>query len=116
MAEQLRFQFPDALAELFLDERGPFRPRQHKGRLEELLPLFVEFCSRLPRAWIRYEPNHPYGIVSKVIGHCDCPPGNCKTQCQHYDERPHALLTITKNGDSEVLLGGSTGFGHGGGI
>ncbi len=116
IAEQLLWHFPDAEAELFLDPRGEFHPKEHRGDLSKLLPLFTRFCSEMPRAWVNYEPDHPYGIVSKVVGHCSCPNGQCKTICRRYDERPHAILTITRIGKKEILLGGYHGLGKGGGI
>lgn len=106
IAAELLARYPDARAELFLDERGPLKPRKSEGALAELLPALVEFCKEMPRAWVLFEPAHPYGIVSKVVGHCHCPNGGCKTACTRYYERPRALLTLTRVGTDEVKVGG----------
>jgi hypothetical protein len=116
IAEQLLWHFPDAEAELFLDPRGPFHPMKHRGPLKDVLPFFTDFCSKMPRAWVNYQPDHPYGIVSKIVGHCNCPNGQCKHFCARYDERPHAMLTITRIGKNDILLGGYREEGKGGGI
>lgn len=116
IGEQVLWNFPGAEGDLFLDERGPFHPKRHHGEIKILVPLYVDFCSKMTHAWVSYEPDHPYGIVSKVVGHCDCPYPDCGRHCRKYDERPHALLTITKAGPREYLLGGYRGLGEGAGI
>ena len=97
-------------AELFLQGKGPStgegRPREYKGPLVQMLALLEKYCVQFPRGIVRYEPDHPYGLVMTIICHChDVDHGACATKCPNFDERPRALLTLRHIGTEDVLIG-----------
>lgn len=106
MAYELMTRFPDALVDMYWDPRNNQRPRQFSGPIKQVIPVLQRFCCSLPRAWIKFEPDHPYGMVLRIVGHCDCPSKDCKRMCKRFRDRPEALLTLTRVGAHDVSIGG----------
>lgn len=108
IARELSEKYPDAQVDFYVDPQGLNKPHLRRGPIAQILPVFVKLCESVPRAWMQYEPDHPYGLVIKLVAHCGCPSESCSRMCQRYRERPKAFLTLTKVGSEEVLVGGYT--------
>ncbi|MCP4639144.1 MAG: hypothetical protein GY851_01855 [bacterium] len=98
--------FDHAAGRLFLDPRNSSRPMEYVGTVRQLVTPFCAFCSKLKRAWVSYDPGHPYGMVAKVVGHCGCLQEDCERCCSRYYDRPRAILILTKVDDLELAIGG----------
>jgi hypothetical protein len=99
-------RFPKARACLFITPGGSNGVRQIEGPLEEILPVMGKFLGQLGRAWINLNPDHPYGMVCRALGHCKCPFEGCQHGCTKYYERPRALLTLLRTQQEDVRIGG----------
>ena len=107
IADDLRRRYSDAEYELFLYSRTNPRPESHRGTLDLLLPLFIDFCSEFRRVLVVYEPDHRYGMVCMTVCHCHGAQEMCDTPCTNFDERPHTILNLTKVGGRTIQLGAS---------
>lgn len=107
IAADLHKRFPDARAELFLDYCGMPKTDGRKGCLQDVLRAFCQHCSKMVDAWVRYEPDHAYGSVCTVVGHCGKHSEECERMCKNYRKRPRALLILTEVAGQELAIGGT---------
>lgn len=107
IASDLLSRFSDAQAELFLKLCDSEKVQQFNAPLKDVLPIFEYFCGCYSGALVRYEPDHPYGIVSTVW--CQCKPSEeAEKNDRTLDQRCRAMLVLTRVGIQEVLVGSST--------
>ena len=105
IVQDLAARHRDGTFEVFLDKCGMPRPSGHRGSVEEMLQLFHGHCSDFPGAWVSYHPEHAYGIVAVVVGHCGERKEECTRMCSNFRERPRATLILTEAKGRDILLG-----------
>lgn len=98
-------RFPGATVELFLHTQDGEHPECVRGGLSLALSRLSDFCRAFPRVLVRYQPEHPYGMISTIMCDCVTPPEACPHRCQSGRERPWALLTLVHLGEAEVHAG-----------
>jgi hypothetical protein len=106
IAQDLARRYPRGAFEVFLDKCGAPRPAGYKGTGQAVLRVFLVHCSEFPGAWVAYQPDHPYGIVAVVVGHCGQRKEECTRVCSNFRERPRTTLILREVAGREILLGG----------
>ncbi|HIJ66432.1 MAG TPA: hypothetical protein HPP77_10830 [Candidatus Hydrogenedentes bacterium] len=105
IARDLVARFPDAEAELFLNGRGGAGGTRYKGNIKDMLLLLRRFCSGFPGAQVRFEPEHPYGMVASLVGQVSPRSNDRANTVPNPREQPRALLTLTAVGGRKIEVG-----------
>lgn len=105
IASDLCGRYPEAYAEIFLLRRRNSLPQAHKGELTDVLPPFVRFCNEFFNIQVVYQPLHPYGMVCRVTCYCQMQYSPCRTRCLTTEERPNAMVLLTRTHGKAVALG-----------
>ncbi|MBI2435746.1 MAG: hypothetical protein HYV26_23060 [Candidatus Hydrogenedentes bacterium] len=105
IAADMLLRFPEAEGEFFFDRCGDVSPHSYRGPLKAILSAMSQYCGTFPGAWISYNPEHPYGHVVKVVGHCGKKRDECARLCGGFRERPRASILLTRVGARELLMG-----------
>jgi hypothetical protein len=91
----LTVRYPEGIAEVYM------QARQGSSRVEKLVavralrPCLAQFCGALPFASVRYEPEHPYGLVAVLRCACAQPPKCCAKKCPAGATRPFCFDSHT---------------------
>lgn len=94
IAADLQRRFPDAEAELYVGSLVDAKPTATFGTIQSVLARFCEMTKDYAEAWVRYHPEHPEGVVVKMVGHCGRRTGACDWECRHYQERSRAVIAL----------------------
>jgi hypothetical protein len=105
IAVDLQQRYPDADADFYFGCCANPRPQRTTGTLQTVVGQFESSCSTFPGAWVCYKPDHPYGLVVKVVGHCGRPSEQCARMCRNYLERPCSMLVLTRVGTKRIEVG-----------
>ena len=106
IAADLCGRYADADAEVFLFRRANTAAQAHKGKLPEVLLPFVRFCHEFPHVQVIYQPQHPYGVVCRTACSCQILDSPCRTWCQTAQERPNAMVLLTRANGEDIAIGG----------
>ena len=106
IAADLRKRYGDADAEVFLFRRANTAAQAHKGKLSEILRPFLQFCQEFPYSQVDYQPLHPYGLVCRVLCNCHMRDTPCRIWCHTAEERPNAMVLLTRVNGEDIALGG----------
>lgn len=98
-------RFPKAVCEIFLRNKGGGRDQYWTGSFGAALKHLETVCSSCTGLYVRYRPDHPYGMVCTVG--CDCP--RPERMCLELNQRPRAMMVVVHDGKRDVLVGNSIG-------
>jgi hypothetical protein len=94
-------RFPKAKMELYFQDSAGGRQTSWSGSLGDALACFKRHCGACTGALVQYNPNHVYGMVFLAICACDAP----RAGCVRPESRLRILMTISHDGEHDVLLG-----------
>lgn len=97
-------RYPEGVVEVYMQARQGFSRVRKVVAVRALQRCLAQFCGTLPFVSVRYEPEHPYGLVAVFRCGCDQPPKGCATRCPAGTE-PSVLLRLAHNGSDEIKLG-----------
>jgi len=86
-------KFPESTAELYLFRLGG-KAASRAGKVSEMLDVLCQYCVQFPKALLRLNTDHPYGVAVTLWCHCTIGTG-CETKCLHEQHRPKAMLAIS---------------------
>lgn len=101
----LKRRFPQARCELFVRNKGGGRDQYWTGNFGAVLQCLETVCASCTGLCVRYNPDHPYGMVCMVT--CDCP--RPERMCLELNQRPRAMMVLVHDGNRDVLVGNFSG-------
>ncbi len=94
-------RFPKARCELFLRSKEGGRDQYWTGSFAAAAKRLETGCPSCSGLCVRYNPEHPYGMVCVAV--CDCQ--RPERVCRELDQRPRVMMVVVHDGQRDLLVG-----------
>jgi hypothetical protein len=98
LKDKLLGRYPHAKAEIYIRNAQADSETFGPAALEEMLNLFLRRCGSFQKPFVRFTPDHAYGLLCTI-----CCANKQPSPCD--DSQTCLMLRIVHDGDKDILIG-----------